>query len=434
MPDPFDQLRGALIPAQPDPVFAARLRERLARALELPKGVTMTSTTLGTRDPAATPATGPTVITPYLAVRGARNALDWYQQGLGARLRGEPVVMGDGRIGHAEFDIGGAPLFLAEEHPEIGVDAPEPGAGATVTMHVTVPDADAAVSRAVAAGADLERAVADYPYGRLGVIRDPFGHRWMISAPVISGTVISGTGTRPAARHGDLGYVSLWVPDAAQAADFYAAVLGWRYAAYSGAGSRQVEGLTLHHGLWGGVTPPTLFCCFAVDDIAAAAARVQDAGGTAGEPQQEPYGLVSECTDDQGVRFALFQPPGGVSSGPSAARSGLRNGDLAYVTMEVPDSARTRAFYGSVLGWRFSAGSIPDGWQVDDVAPRVGISGGYENATTVPMYRVDDIEAAVAGVRAVGGTATDPEAQPYGITSTCADDQGTRFYLGQLSS
>jgi predicted enzyme related to lactoylglutathione lyase len=424
MPDPFDELRGLLIPAQPDPDFAACLRERLARALGLPKGVTMTSTTLGTRDAATAPATGPAVITPYLAVRGARDALDWYQRGLGARLRGEPVVMGDGRIGHAELDIGGALLFLSEEHPEIGVDAPEPGAGATVTMYLAVPDVDAAIGRAVAAGADLRRAVADYPYGRNGVIRDPFGHRWIISGPV----------ARPAARHADIGYVSLWVPDAARAADFYAAVLGWRYASYSGAGSRQVEGLTLHHGVWGGVTPPTLFCCFAVDDIAAAAAGVQAAGGTAGEPQQEPYGLVSECTDDQAVRFALFQPPGGVSSGPSAARSGLRNGDLAYVTMEVPDAARTRAFYGSVLGWRFSAGSVPDGWQVDDVAPMVGISGGHESATTVPMYRVDDIEASVAAVRAVGGTATDPEAQPYGITSACADDQGTRFYLGQLRS
>jgi predicted enzyme related to lactoylglutathione lyase len=378
----------------------------------------MTSTTLSAPDT----ATGPMVITPYLAVRGARSALDWYQQALGASLHGEPIVMADGRIGHAELDIGGAPVFLSDEHPEIGVDAPEPGAGATVTMHLTVPDVDAAVGRAVAVGADLMRAVANYPHGRNGVIRDPFGHRWMISGPV----------TQPTSRHGDIGYVSLWVSDAGQAADFYSAVLGWRYAPHSGAGSRQVEGLTLHHGLWGSVTPPTLFCCFAVEDIAIAAALVDAAGGTAGEPQPESYGLVCECTDDQGVRFALFEPPGGVSSGPPAARGGLRHGDLAYVTMEVPDSARTRAFYGSVLGWQFSAGSVPDGWQVTDVVPLTGVSGGHQNATTIPMYRVDDIEAAVPAVRALGGTATDPQAQPYGITSNCTDNQGTRFDLGQL--
>ena len=62
----------------------------------------------------------------------------------------------------------------------------------------------------------------------------------------------------------------------------------------------------------------------------------------------------------------------------------------------------------------------------------VGISGGHALATTVPMYRVDDIARAVDRVRTAGGTASAPEAQPYGITSTCTDDQGTRFYLGQL--
>jgi uncharacterized protein len=53
-------------------------------------------------------------------------------------------------------------------------------------------------------------------------------------------------------------------------------------------------------------------------------------------------------------------------------------------------------------------------------------------ATAVPMYLVDDIEAAVGRVRAAGGTASDPERQRYGVTSDCVDDQGTRFNLGEL--
>jgi predicted enzyme related to lactoylglutathione lyase len=61
----------------------------------------------------------------------------------------------------------------------------------------------------------------------------------------------------------------------------------------------------------------------------------------------------------------------------------------------------------------------------------IGIHGGHDVVTGVPMYRVDDIHAAVAAVRVGGGTATDPEQQPYGISATCTDDQGTRFYLGQ---
>lgn len=423
MPDAFDQLRGALTPAQPDPAFAARLRDRLARALDLPKGVTMSDTTTQTRTASGAPeqASG-FAITPYLAVRGARSALDWYQQALGARLHGEPIVMGDGRIGHSEFDIGGATLFLSEEHPELGVAAPSPGAGASVTLYLEVADVDAALGRAVTAGARLDRPAADYPYGRNGVIRDPFGHRWMISGPVATAAL----------RHGDIGYNSLWVPDAGRAADFFAAVLGWRYEPAAGPGSRQVEGLTVHHGIQGGNEPPTLFCCFAVEDVTSGMARVREAGGTTEEPRQADYGTVCMCTDDQGVRFALFTPPGGVTSAGTALATGLRQGDVAYVTMEVPDSARTRAFYGTVLNWTFSAGRVPDGWQADDVAPMVGIAGGHQRATTVPMYRVDDIRAAADAVRAHGGTATDPQAQPYGITSTCTDDQGTRFYLGQL--
>ena len=129
------------------------------------------------------------------------------------------------------------------------------------------------------------------------------------------------------------------------------------------------------------------------------------------------------------MSFALFASPDGTADSNTDGRT---DGPLAYITMEVPDSAKTRAFYGSVLGWRFAPGRVDDGWQVEDVSPMLGISGGHERATTVPMYRVDDIETAVVLVRGAGGTASAPEVQPYGTTSTCTDDQGTRFYLGQL--
>jgi predicted enzyme related to lactoylglutathione lyase len=258
-------------------------------------------------------------------------------------------------------------------------------------------------------------------HGRNGVVRDPFGHRWMIAGPV--------PGSR--LQHGDLGYVSLWVPDVDRAAAFFSAVLGWAYAPASGPQGRRVEGRALHHGLWGGVTPATLFLCAAVDDALGAVGRVRAAGGTAGEPHPEPYGLVSECVDDQGVAFAVFQPPGGTGSGrpPGPAR----HGDLVYVTMEVVDASRARAFYGGVLGWRFTPGRVEDGWQVDGVTPMVGLSGGHPVATAVPMYQVSDIGAAVERVRRAGGTATDPATEPYGTTSSCTDDQGTRFHLVTLA-
>ena len=416
MPDPFEALRAPVTPIDPDPAFATRLRAQVERALTLPRGADMTDLVLEQDVPAAAAAS---TVTPYLAVAGAERALDWYADVFGARLLGDPIVMPDGRIGHAEFEIGGATLMLSEQYPEIGVVAPSPDAGVPVTIHLTVGDVDAVVERSAAAGAQIERAPANYEYGRGGVIRDPFGHRWMFLADAPA----------PGLRHGDVGYVSLWVPDVERAATFFAAVLGWQYAPGSRPQGRQVQGLSLHHGLWGGEPQSTLFLCFAVDDVDEATRRVRAAGGQADAPHRESYGRIAECADDQGTRFAVFTPPGGTTAASAHPAPGA--GDVSYITMEVVDSVRTRAFYGSVLGWRFQPGRVPDGWQVDDVAPMVGISGGHDQATAVPMYQVDDIGTAVERVRGAGGTASDPEVQPYGSTSTCTDDQGTRFYLGR---
>jgi predicted enzyme related to lactoylglutathione lyase len=227
---------------------------------------------------------------------------------------------------------------------------------------------------------------------------------------------------RPAFRHGDITHVSVRTPDPARAARFYRAVLGWEIV------DDRVAAATPSVGVWSS-PEPELLCVYAVTDLAAARARVLAAGGTAGEPRQEPYGLRADCVDDQGTSFAIHEVEPGTERPPA---NGRRAGDLSYLTLEIVDSARARAFYGAVLGWTFHHGRIEDGWEVDDVAPMVGLSGGHVTAAAVPMWRVDDIDAAVAAVRAHGGAATDPARQPYGSTSECTDDQGTRFYLGQL--
>lgn len=419
MADPLDVLFAPSSPVAPDPAFAARLRARVVRALQPepePEGEPMSTLT-------AEP-----VIVPYLAVADARAALDWYVDALGLTRRGEPIVMDDGRIGHAELALaGGGVIMLSDEYPDIGVVAPpsDPASGVTFSIHATVADVDALTRRAVDAGAVLEREPADYPYGRNAVIRDPFGHRWMLASPAPAAVHAPMHGYT--ARHGDLAYVSLWVHDVERASSFFGSVLGWRYAA----NGRQVEGQSLAHGLWAGEPEaPTLFLCIAVDDLDAAVGRVRAAGGTAEAPSEEPYGWVADCTDDQGMRFALY----GASTDPAGTRgpvNGERNGDVSYVTVEVVDSQRFRDFFGAVVGWRFSPGRVDDGWGAEDTVPMIGIHGGHERTTGVPMYRVDDIHAAVAAVRANGGTSTDVEEQPYGLSATCTDDQGTRFYLGQ---
>lgn len=117
---------------------------------------------------------------PYLCVRDAPAAMDYYTRAFGARELFRLTEPG-GRVGHAEMDLGGHILMLSEEYPEMGVRSPE-GLGATpVTLHLHVDDADALVAQAVDAGGALERAPEDHFYGeRSGTVRDPFGHRWLI--------------------------------------------------------------------------------------------------------------------------------------------------------------------------------------------------------------------------------------------------------------
>jgi predicted enzyme related to lactoylglutathione lyase len=229
-------------------------------------------------------------------------------------------------------------------------------------------------------------------------------------------------------REGDLVYSSLWLPDVVRGAEFYATVLGWRIEPGREPKNRVVGNVTPPAGMSGEQEYGTLFLCHAVDDIAAAVAKVRAAGGTAGEPNQSPYGLIADCVDNQGMRFAMLNAPR--ADRRPKANSGA--GELLYLTVEVPDSARYREFYGSVFSWTFAPGRVDDGWRIEGVTPMSGMHGGQERSTVVPMYGVPDVAAAVAAVRTAGGTATEPERMPYGTTSDCTDDQGTRFYLGQV--
>ncbi len=167
-------------------------------------------------------------------------------------------------------------------------------------------------------------------------------------------------------------------------------------------------------------------CCWQVDDLDAAVERVRAAGGTAEAPTEQPYGFLAACVDDQGLGFDLYQPAAGSEASPRTPLNGSRQGDMSYLTMESPDRDRTLAFYGAVIGWR--TGGARDG-DPPDVHPMVGVAGGRP-ARVVPMWKVDDVPAAVERVRAAGGTAEPPERRPYGISATCTDDQGMPFYLG----
>lgn len=128
-----------------------------------------------------TPPAGYHTVTPYLTVKGAADALAFYKAAFGATevMR---LEMGPNQLGHAEVKIGDSHVMLSDEFPEMGVVGPKTLGGVASTLMIYTEDCDAAIARAVAAGAKVLRAAENQFYGdRMGQIEDPFGHRWSIS-------------------------------------------------------------------------------------------------------------------------------------------------------------------------------------------------------------------------------------------------------------
>ncbi len=122
-------------------------------------------------------------VTPYLIVKGAASALDFYKRAFGAE---ETVRMeAKGSVMHAEVRIGDSVVMLADEFPAMGHKSPQQLGGTTVTLMIYVENVDQMFTRAIAAGATEVRPVTNEFYGdRAGSVKDPFGHQWMIATHV----------------------------------------------------------------------------------------------------------------------------------------------------------------------------------------------------------------------------------------------------------
>ena len=125
--------------------------------------------------------TGYAGVTPYLIIRDAARALDFYKKAFGAtELMRFPAP--GGKIGHAEMKIGEGVVMLADESPEMGHKSPQSIGGTAITLMFYVKDVDAQFSKAVAAGGTVKQPLKDQFYGdRSGTITDPFGHIWTIA-------------------------------------------------------------------------------------------------------------------------------------------------------------------------------------------------------------------------------------------------------------
>lgn len=121
-------------------------------------------------------------ITPYLMIKGAAAALDFYKKVFGAVELSRMIDPNGNRVGHAEIKIGDSPIMLADEYPEMNHVGPATLGGTPVGILLYVADCDAVFERAVAAGAKPIKPLQDQFYGdRSGTVLDPFGHMWTIS-------------------------------------------------------------------------------------------------------------------------------------------------------------------------------------------------------------------------------------------------------------
>jgi PhnB protein len=120
-------------------------------------------------------------VTPYLVVRGAAKALDFYAKAFGAeeRLR---MPGPDGAVMHGEFKIGNSIIMIGEENPQMGALSPQAIGGTAVSLMLYVADVDAVFARATKAGCTAQMPPTDMFWGdRYGKLKDPFGHDWAIA-------------------------------------------------------------------------------------------------------------------------------------------------------------------------------------------------------------------------------------------------------------
>ena len=267
MPDAFDSLRIGRNAMTPPTDFAERLLGRIRQEL----GMTTTTTT-GVRD----------LYYASLAVRDVQRGLRFFSELFGWQPTGEPHVRDT------------TTYVSLDTTPPMGMN----DAVGTANLHFVADDLEAAVEMVRAAGGTAEIDEG----GEWATCTDdqgvPFGLSRRSHGPV---------GPFDHIEPGNIGYATIDVPDGVRGRRFYASVLGWRYD-----GGLANPGFTsVPMGLAEGAPEPGHTLFVKVTDAAATAERVRELGGTAGSLEESPSGITVVCTDDQGTRFALWQPAAG---------------------------------------------------------------------------------------------------------------------------
>ena len=446
MPDPFESLHSPVTPVEPDPAFAARLRARVARALTLPKGVTVSDVTLDPAPPAPTGGAAASGVIPYVIVADARRAIDWYVSVLGARRCGRPPRHGRRPGGPRRARLRRRCALSRRR------------AGPSAATDVAAPDHGRAGDgqpgrRGGRRGPHRARRDRRRRHRRARRCRQPLrpqrGGPRPLRAPVDH--LRRGTGSRPGDRAiqriasdcdgrgrpcstGTSGYVSLWVPDVERAAAFFGHVLGWQFTP----GQRRP-------GTPGATTLPHTTACGAAKPAAPCSSATRWTTSTRPSATGPGRRRRSRSTAPRNRTGAWpIAPTTRARPSPSSPSRRGRARPGPGPPRDAPGRHRLHHRWrwrlgphavpstGRVLGWRFAPGRVDDGWQVEGVRPTI-----RHARRPGPCHGGPDVPGGGhrggrgAGPRGRGGPPPTPERQPYGTTAELRRRPGNPLLPGR---
>jgi len=424
--------------------FKARLKSDLQRKSSM---ATMTESAASVR----------IVASPRMTFKDVAKAIEFYKNAFGAKETFRFEV-GSG-IAHAEILIGDSVVMLAEEWPEGGRYSPETTGNSPVAMTIQVPDVDAFAARAIAAGAKLQRPIADQFYGRRDAnLLDPFGYPWSVftvkeEMPVEEMhrrfRAMMPEKKKPAVDPVPKGYTTLTTYLVAQDADgliqFMTKAFGAEETFRSGPGSegglhcevRIGDSMLMVGGggagmKWRGTPMPSAFHIY-VPDCDATYARALEAGAASiAEPADQDYGERTATVKDAAGNFwyiATYKGESYKSEGAPTLQPYLHP-----LRAEPVINFMKRAFGAEELG-RYAA---PDG-VIHHTTVRIGNAhmemgeahGPYQPMPTMFYLYVEDCDALYKRAMSAGATSiSEPKDQPYGDRSGgVVDPFGNKWYI-----
>ncbi len=232
--------------------------------------------------------------------------------------------------------------------------------------------------------------------------------------------------TASASRLGELRLVHLGATSADQAMAFFGSLFDWEAerVLYRGHVRHYTTNTELTTVLLDDPAATPAALCFQSESPATLAEEIQALGGEITAAEGERY---AQCRDPQGAALTFFQPGG---SRPKDAPAKKPSGEFAFALL-IEDAVRARPFYSALLGHDIVA--VRPESTYHDVVAGVGLIHAPERpAGVVAYFRIDDLEAARAGVRRLGGEPDEPGGMGQFVGCECVDDQGVRFGLCQL--